>query len=328
MRASTLLQTGLVLGTLSTLAACGDDTGGTGGSSSTTTSTTTTTTTSTTTTTTSGTGGAGGEGGAGTGGSAAGGNGTGGEGGGGTGTPSDHLLISEIARLDTAREFVEIYNPTNAAIDLSDVYITDNATYHSIATSGTWNPVLATANTDFAARFPAGTMIAAGGVLVIGFDTGFEAAFSDCPDFYMGTAPLSCNGGMIPVMLPAVTGSISDSSNISDSREMIMLFTWNGTVGQPLKDLDYVTWGTEFDDETRVSKTGVTGYVADTARNMQQAAPLHDFGGSIERCQFETGEDLTGGNGFTGHDETSENLASSFVVTATPSPGTKNSCLP
>lgn len=322
MRASTLLHTGLVLGTLSILAACGDDTGGTGGSSS---SSTTSSTTSTTTTTTSGTGGAGGEG---TGGSAAGGNGTGGEGGGGVGTPADHLLISEIARLDTTREFVEIYNPTNAAIDLSDVYITDNATYHSIAATGTWSPVLATTNTDFAARFPAGATIAAGDVVVIGFDPGYEAAWNGCPDFYMGTAALSCNGGMVPVMLPAAVGSISDASNISDAREMIMLFTWSGTVGQTLKDLDYVTWGTEFDDETRVSKTGITGYVADTARNQQQAAPLHDFEGSIERCQFETGEKLSGGNGITGHDETSENLASSFVIAGTPSPGTKNSCLP
>ena len=144
----------------------------------------------------------------------------------------------------------------------------------------------------------------------------------------MGTEALSCNGGMVPAMLATEAGSITNSSNLSDSREMVVLFTWSGTVGQTLKDIDYVTWGSTFENGTRADKTGVAGYLADTAPAQQSGAPLHDPLGSIERCQFETGEDLSGGNGITGHDETSESLASSFVVAGTPSPGTKNGCLP
>jgi hypothetical protein len=37
----------------------------------------------------------------------------------------DHLLISEFAVLPTDAEFIEIYNPTSVAIDLSDYYVTD-----------------------------------------------------------------------------------------------------------------------------------------------------------------------------------------------------------
>ncbi len=47
---------------------------------------------------------------------------------------ADHLLISEVVVTPTAGEFVESFNPTDTAIDLSDVYLTD-ATY---ATGGTY----------------------------------------------------------------------------------------------------------------------------------------------------------------------------------------------
>ena len=62
---------------------------------------------------------------------------------------------------------------------------------------------------------------------------------------------------------------------------------------------------------------------ADQGVPASAGAPL-----AIERCAMETGEKTTGGNGITGHDETSEDMSASFKSAATPSPGTKNSCLP
>jgi len=49
---------------------------------------------------------------------------------------------------------------------------------------------------------------------------------------------------------------------------------------------------------------------------------------AVERCKIESSEKLSGGNGMTGHDETSEDLGTSFKSQASPTPGTKNSCLP
>ena len=46
------------------------------------------------------------------------------------------------------------------------------------------------------------------------------------------------------------------------------------------------------------------------------------------RNSADEGTEATPGNGLTGHDETSEDMSASFKSAATPSPGTKNSCLP
>ena len=52
----------------------------------------------------------------------------------------DHILITEIVVTPTEGEFVEIHNPTNSAINLSDYYLTDatfaggGAYYYNIVT--------------------------------------------------------------------------------------------------------------------------------------------------------------------------------------------------
>ncbi|MDX2342696.1 MAG: hypothetical protein QNL12_02610, partial [Acidimicrobiia bacterium] len=38
---------------------------------------------------------------------------------------ADHLLVSEFVVTPTEGEFIEIHNPTDATIDLTDVYLTD-----------------------------------------------------------------------------------------------------------------------------------------------------------------------------------------------------------
>jgi hypothetical protein len=332
MRSTKLLLGSLSLGMLTSLAACAGDNGGDGGGGSSSSSTTTSTTSSTTsTTTTSSTSGTGGEGG-GTGGSGTGGSGGGGTGGGGTGggaAAPDHLLISEVSVQPATGEFVEIYNPTNAAVDLSNVYLSDNSTYHTV-TAGTWNPITNNAGTDFLARFPNGTSIAAGGVIVLGFDPGYEQFYTDCPDFVVGTAALTCNMANVPAMLAPVTNSITDSANLSNDDEMLVLFRWSGNANDPVEDLDYVIWGAydATDAGARMNKTNVSGYAAETAPAQQTSAAAPALNQSAQRCDFEIGEDTSGGNGITGHDETSENLAQSFEVTDNPSPGSKNACLP
>lgn len=321
---TTLLLTGfLSTATFAFVAGCGDsgDTSGSGGESSTTGATTTTssgmggdaTTTTTTTTTTTGAGGSGGAPDC------------------STGTPpTDHVVISEIVSQPVASEGLELYNPTNAAVDLTDYYLSDNSQYYELAAGLPWNPTTTNVGTDFLAQFPAGTMIAAGGVLTVGFDgAGYFADHGVCPNFFMATAPVACGGGNVPNMVPTESGSIDDANvTLSDAREMLMLFKWNGTVGCPVQDVDYVTWGSTVDPGSRADKTGVPGYSADTAPASQDGAVAPGPLASIERCALNSGETTTGGNGITGHDETSEDCGTSFVLLATPTLGVKNTCLP
>ncbi len=300
------------------LAACGDDSGsgGSGGSGGSTTSTTSSTksatsstgsTGSTTTgsTTTSSTGTTTGVGG---------------------GVDADHLVINEVVVAGNEDEFVEIHNPTATAVALDDYYLSDNSTYVDVASGAAWDPITNNPGTDFLARFPAGATIPAGGYLVIGFDPGYEASWGGCPDYFVATAPISCNGQMVPVLEQTDKGSITDGSNLSNMREMLVLFTWTGDTNDTLQDVDYVTWGDMFEAGSRADKSAVMGYQADTPVDMQSGAPVPGAGSSIERCGPEVGETLTGGNGLTGHDETSEVLASSFFVEAAPTPGAANVC--
>lgn len=294
------------------------------------------------TTSTSGTGGAGGgatsttgAGGMGTGGSGTGtttgtgGMGTGGAGtgGSGSGTAGDHLLISEIGANPAGNEFIEITNPTASAVDLSDYYLSDNATYYTIAQGKPWSPITNNPGTDFLAQFPQGTTIPAGGVLVIG-SKGYETLYQSCPDFVLDTAPLACGNGTVPAMVAPPNGEIGNKQGalLSNDREMLVLFRWDGDTNHPLQDVDYVTWGATFDAGTRADKTAVPGYQPDTAPASQKPAAAPPQLGSIERCAVEPGEKLSGGNGITGHDETSEDLGTAFKTQATPTPGKANGC--
>jgi hypothetical protein len=261
------------------------------------------------------------------------GGGAGAGGSGGTGTAGDHVLISEVGILPATAEFVEIHNPTSAGVDLSNYYLADNSAYHKL-TSGPWDPQ-GTPGTDFLVRFPSGTSIGPGAVLVVAVNSAFEATFGKCPDYYVNAtgSAVTCNGNSVLAMLIPTNGSVGDQEGqlISNDREMIVLFTWDGSA-TTVRDVDYVVWGTGFDDNTRIDKTTVSGYQPDTQRSAQKPAALGLVDGgtgnvSIERCAIETGEKLDSGNGLTGHDETSEDFGASFSSQFTPSPGTKNSCL-
>ena len=329
----TLLLSGLLSATTFLSAAgCGGDgdtSAGGGGQSSTTTDPT-------------GGGGTGGTptGGGGTGGTASGGGGacvSGGAGGAtttssttttGTGGPeADHLVISEISVAPEGGELIEIHNPTGADVSLANYYLSDNSTYPSVASGGAWSPITNNPGTDFLARFPANAVVPAGGYKVIAFDSGFEAQYQKCPDFFMGAAALPCGGADVPALLATEAGSVVDTSNLSNSREMVVLFTWSGDTNDLLQDVDYVTWGDTFEAGTRADKTAVTGYEPDTAPDMQKGALAPGPTQSIERCAAELGEKTSGGNGITGHDETSEDLTMSFKLAVTPTPGAKNGCL-
>ncbi|MBT4291966.1 hypothetical protein HOD41_04685, partial [bacterium] len=250
-----------------------------------------------------------------------------------------HLLISEVVVQTRppanvfGTEFVEIHNPTDSDIDLSNIYMTDatsstaNSWYWDITNGGGGGGV----GLDFHCKFPAGTILPAGDKLVIAINgsTEFNTAYGTTPDFELfedGTADA------VPEMVEVFPGSIgyglgSNGTNIAGSEgylatsaETVVLYSWNG-VSATVQDVDYFIWGTS--TVPRADKTGVAGYLPDTSVNSQEsvASTAHTFGVSFERLDAdETGEILSGGNGITGNNETSEPLATTWGTSAAQSP--------
>jgi hypothetical protein len=222
--------------------------------------------------------------------------------------PAAHLLISEIVTAPAGAAFVEIYNPLNVAVALDDVYLADFASYHLVTTSSA-----SPSNTDFLIRFPLGATVGPGGFMVVSLDSAsnFTSAYGLAPDF-----DLRANDAGAPVMV----GSFGPNAALATAGEPLILFSWDGSADL-VTDLDYLSYGSP---PEIVNKTGVTvgasSYLPDTAN--QIAAPAPPSGQSIHRCDTsETTEVETGGNGATGHDETSEAGTPSFKLLTAPTPG-------
>ncbi len=257
---------------------------------------------------------------------------------------ADHLLISEVVvrTRDVSggplgSPFIEVANPTGAAVDLGEVYL---STAHDTQLGRLyWNVAVGEnagggTSGNVHARFPAGMSLAAGDTLTIALNGSaqFSEAYGFLPDlelFEDGSAP-----DQVPEMVEIFTGSIgaglgSDGGNtpaLSTSFDSIVLYRWDGA-SDLVADIDYVIYGT--DTRVRVDKTGVTvggsTYLADTAVGSQVPAPgVPTFGSSLQRLgAVESGEPQSGGNGVTGHDETGEDLASSWQVLTSQDPATE-----
>lgn len=222
-----------------------------------------------------------------------------------------HLLISEVEVTPTASEFVEIYNPTGSAVDLSKYYLADYNTYYLI-TQGLGAPN----SSDFRVHFPAGASIPAHGFVVVSLHTAtnFQTAFGMVPDFDF--SPSDPNA-------PDMVGEFGASAGLTDTGEMLMLFYWDGS-SPHVQDVDYVTWGS--DATVRVDKSGVSAggvvYANDTPVAAQ--SPMTASGTySSHRCDTAEASEAKGaGNGLTGHDETSESGATAWRTASAAKPQT------
>lgn len=249
---------------------------------------------------------------------------------------ADHLIISEIV-VKTRTPFtmfgspyIQVVNPTGSDVDMSQVYLTDATTspsaYYYNLTLG--DP--ATANPgggnggDFHGRFPDGYVLAAGDSLAISVNGSIEyqSAYGRLPDFELFED--SNTPDTVPELVEVFPGSINagplSGTNVpalSDIAESLILYTWDGS-SDLVQDIDYLLWGTL--DGPRFDKTGVTigsgTYAADTAVDGQESAASAGpgFRHALRRISADEGtETLTGGNGVGGHDETSENLATTWA---------------
>jgi len=250
---------------------------------------------------------------------------------------ADHLIISEVVVKTYSpaaffgSPFIEIVNPTGSPLAMDNVYITDGTTapgafYYNLPLldiEGSF-PGGGTAG-DFHARFPAGFTLAAGDTIAIALNGSAEymEAYGRKPDFELFEEGASPDG--VPEMLEAFPGSIGaglgGSGNIpvlSDISESLILYSWNGN-SNLVQDLDYLMWGTDY--SVRINKSGVTvggeAYLPDTAVASQEKAAFAGpyYGEALRRVDADEGAELaSGGNGINGHNETSENLATTFPL--------------
>ncbi len=251
--------------------------------------------------------------------------------------PARHLMLSEIVVMPTSAEYVEIFNPNPTAVDLTNYYVSDRTDYYLIVT-GSIDVSLARAS-DFVARFPAGAIIGPSQYQTISLHmaSDFNTVYGLTP-----TYELVSSSPAVPDMVAALPNSIGGSASLTDNGEPVILFYWDQS-SDLVRDVDYLLYGVNTGTDGAIDKTGVsvdgpdpgttgTLFAADTPAAMQVQLPKHNLNGSLVRCDFaETGERMTGGNGISGHDETSEpfpttwriNLATAALRTpgAGPAPG-------
>ena len=247
-------------------------------------------------------------------------------------TPAtDKLLLTEIVVTPTGGEFVEIYNPGAAAVDLSNYYLTDatfegGSTYYYQIVEGAGG---GGGFGDFHARFPSGASIAPGEYQTIAMNgTDFATEYGVSP-----TYELYDTDANIADMLEAFSGSINGQGGLTNGDEVVILYYWDGA-SDLVKDVDYLLYnsGSPAANNEAVDKSGVridgpdanadsSMYLNDTPIANQISAPSHDFGFSVHRIDFSEGaQTASGGNGVTGADETSEDLANTFTNNSLPSP--------
>ncbi|HCL00175.1 MAG TPA: hypothetical protein DHW42_08760 [Candidatus Marinimicrobia bacterium] len=225
----------------------------------------------------------------------------------------DHLVISEIVLQPKEREFVKIYNLTDAALDLSNYYLTDGTDtvngkfYYNLPIGSDFH---SGSGTDFMVRFPDAYSIPAKSSILISIMTksAYETNYGETPDLsikedFRHAVDTMSTIGTAPYYL-------------DDYKETLVLFYWDGS-SPTVQDVDYILWGST---DYAIDKSAVAGYAADTPVDQQKFIPwfeifqVHDNGQKLKRISDEGTESQSGGNGITGHDETSENLDQTWTV--------------
>ena len=227
------------------------------------------------------------------------------------------MLLTEIN--SRGAEFIEIYNPTGSTVDLATYYLGDVTSYWQLPAAIPSSPA-----SDFIVKFPPGTQLAAGGVLVVAIDAvAFETAYGRAPELGIlrqGTAPAA--------MEPIVVGG---SPSISDDAETVVLFRWDGRTDL-VEDVDIVATGEDQESiNDLLPKQPVDGpdigptpssYAPD-AFVLGEMANDAESGQTYKRKALEAGFEVQAGtgNGITGDDETSEKMSQTWdteLTAATP----------
>lgn len=223
----------------------------------------------------------------------------------GSAVADDHLLLTEFVVTPTAGEYIEIINPTASPINLSGYYLADHAGYASLP-AGTQS----TASSDFIVGFPNYTLGSCE-VIIIAFDgAGFLTTYGVFPNFEMKSTE--------PAVPDMINTDLGATAGLTNGGEHVVLFFWDGQ-SDLVSDVDIVRIGTPSSGNEVANKTGLSvdgpdaDSIASTYANDAYTMPTWSgdpgFGFSANRIAFEgANETSSGGNGITGHDETTENI--------------------
>ena len=222
----------------------------------------------------------------------------------------DHIIFSEVVLTPSEGEYIEITNPTAGDIDLSDYYLTDatdnvsGKAYYKLP-SGTdyWSG----SGSDFICRFPVGYSLAAGSSMKVSLrdNDSYAGTFGESPD-------LSLDDEMLDAVEGVNTRGSTTAPKLGNVNETLILFYWDGS-SSTVKDVDYLLWG---DNSFAIDKSGLSGYQSDTPALSQSYMSIHTTNEKLIRAatSSEGTEAEAGGNGITGHDETSEPLSETWVI--------------
>ena len=222
----------------------------------------------------------------------------------------DHVVFTEVVLTPSDGEYVEISNPTESGVDLTNYYLTDGTDisssklyYNLPIEDNYWSE----SSTDFICRFPNGYTLAPGAAIKISLrdNSAYESVYGQTPD-------ISLDDDMLSVSEESDTKGNPGAPKLHNSSETLILFYWDGS-SDIVKDVDYLIWG---DNSFAIDKSGVDGYLSDTPTSSQSLMPVHATNEKLVRLDksSEGGETQANGNGITGHDETSEPLADTWTT--------------
>jgi len=232
---------------------------------------------------------------------------------------ADHLIFNRIVVTPTNGEMVEIINPTGNRVDLSNYYLTDAVKqsgedyYYKLPTAvDFWSSSVS----DFIARFPSGLEINSGDTLIISMHTDslFNNQYGFQPDLALFEDMENAIEGDVTI---SYGGNFNAWDLLGNDAEVLILFYWDG-ISSMVQDVDYFLWG---NTTHAVDKTGILSYQNDTPIENQVFLQPHDGGFAYTRIDNDEADEVSsGGNGITGHDETSENLEASWFISVYPEP--------
>jgi hypothetical protein len=219
---------------------------------------------------------------------------------------SSPILLSEIVVATSPAEMIEIVNTSGQEVDLSRYYLSDSEFYSQLPAG----PVTVDM-ADFIVRFPDQTKIPGHGVITIAVDT---------PTMFATTYGQSPNFSLTDTSMDRV--AVNGAPRLTDGGEPIILFQWDGQ-SDLVRDVDIMIVGkpsmaNALPDKSGKSQDGIdadttpSAYAADSntiMTKLQGAAPGNNL--STKRLLLEDGHETHAGNGNgqSGDDETSEDIA-------------------
>ena len=228
---------------------------------------------------------------------------------------ADHIIFTEVVLTPSDGEYVRISNPTDEAIDLSNYYLTDatdasfNRYYYNLPTGENFS---SSSGSDFIGRFPSDFILEAGASIYISLRSNdkYISTYGQSPD-------LSLDNDFLDAIDGVSTKGNFGAPKLSNTSESLILFFWDG-FSPTVKDIDYLLWGDAVNISVAIDKSAIDGYQPDTPVADQSFIVPHETGQKLVRTETlnEGLETQVGGNGITGHNETSEPFSDTWSVTS------------